>query len=154
MSTTLSPKTLKPILRRDAAVRSAGAGGASFDLDSQAADTINNVGGNQYNNHRYEMVIEPMRRRARVLLRLGNTLFLAALAAQLAVMLRFGSDVIDFFDSVRPAIDAKSTDALSSLPFGLLVVIPAAAVVGFVGLLMILTSLSMRRRARREIEAL
>ena len=154
MSATLSPKTLKPILRRDAAVRGSGGAGVTFDVDGQAADTINNVGGDQYNQHRYEMIIEPMRRRARVLLRLGNTLFLSALAAQLAVMLLFGSRIADFADTVKPAIEARSADALGSLPFGLLLVIPAAAVVGFVGLLLILASVSMRRRARREVEAL
>jgi hypothetical protein len=153
MSATLSPKTLKPLLRADAAVR-VGDAGVRFEVDRQAADTINNVGGDQYNEHRYQMVIEPMRRRARVLLRLGNSLFLAALAAQLTVMVLFGSKIGDFIDTVRPAIDAKSTGELGSLPFGLLLVIPAAAVVGFVGLVLILSSVTMRRRARREVEAL
>ena len=61
---------------------------------------------------------------------------------------------VDFVNSVRPAIEAQSTGELTSLPFGLLLVIPAAAVVGFVGLLLILSSVTMRRRARREVEAL
>lgn len=143
MSTTLSPKTLD--LNPPA---------ARFDVDEQTGGTINNVGGDQYNEHRYELVIEPMRRRARALLRLGNSLVLAALAAQLTVLLLFGSRVGDFIDSVGPAIDARSTDSIDWPPFEVLLAIPLAAVVGFVGLVLVLASVSMRRRARREAEAL
>ena len=156
MSATLSPKTLRLHLPSGAgaAAEAARDPAVGFEVEDQHAQTINNVGRDQYNNHRYELVIEPMRRRARVLLRLGNALILSALAAQLVVMLRFGSTIGDFADSVGPAIDARSADSLSWPPFEVLLVIPVAAVVGFVGLLLALASVSTRRRARREAEAL
>jgi hypothetical protein len=156
MSATLSPKTLKLDLPGDggAAAKTAQAAAVTFEVEDQSADTINNVGGDQYNNRHYELVIEPMRRRARVLLRLGNALVLSALAAQLTVMALFGSKIGDFVNSIGPAIDARSVDAVAWPDAGVLVAIPIAAVVGFVGLLLVLTSVSMRRRARREAEAL
>jgi hypothetical protein len=153
MSATLSQKTLQ-LPGEPAAAGGAADPTVGFDVDSQLADTINNVGGDQYNTNRYELVIEPMRRRARVLLRLGNALVLSALAAQLTVVALFGGKIGDFVDSIRPAIDARDVNAVAWPDAGILVAIPIAAVAGFVGLVLILTSVSMRRRARREAEAL
>lgn len=156
MSATLSESTMNLHLRP-------GAGGAAeaareptvgFEVEGQRAETINNVGGDQYNNHRYELVIEPMRRRARVLLRLGNALILSALAAQLTVVLLFGSKIGALVDSIGPAIVARSVDSVEWPSLQVLLAIPLAAVVGFVGLVLVLASVSMRRRARREAEAL
>ena len=154
MSATLSPKTLN--LHPPGGVAPGAAQGAAvgFEVDDQRAQTINNVGRDQYNNQRYELVIEPMRRRARVLLRLGNTLILSALAAQLAVIALFGSKIGDFVHSIRPAVEARSADSVDWPDVEVLLAIPIAAVVGFVGLLLVLTSVSMKRRARREAEAL
>lgn len=156
MSATLSQNTLKLPSHpgagaADEAARDPAVG---FEVEGQRAGMINNVGRDQYNNHRYELVIEPMRRRARVLLRLGNALILAALAAQLTVMALFGSRIGDFTHSIRPAIDAMNADKLDWPPFEVLLAIPLAAVVGFVGLVLVLISVSTRRRAHREAEAL
>ena len=157
MSATLSETTLEPF-RRDgptAVSRGAGVEGTvGFDVEDQRAGTINNVGGDQYNEHRYELVIEPMRRRARVLLRLGNVLILSALGAQLAVLLAFGTRVKDFVDSVGPAIDHRSPAYLKGPGFEVLLAIPLAAVIGFIGLVLVVVSVSMRRRAEREAKAL
>jgi hypothetical protein len=122
----------------------------SFDVDRQAAEVINNVGRDQHNNHHYELRIEPMRRRARVLLRLGSTLLLCGLTVQLLVAALFGREVGDFVGSVTDAIASQNTAPdLQWPPFEALLLIPVAAVVGLVGLALLLTSLSMRRTARR-----
>lgn len=81
-------------------------------------------------------------------------LILAALGAQLTVMALFGSKIGDFVDSVGPAIEARSADSVEWPDLGVLLAIPIAAVAGFVGLMLVLASVSMRRRARREAEAL
>jgi ABC-type sulfate transport system permease subunit len=92
---------------------------------------------------------------ARALLRLGNALLLGALAAQLLAAALFGSKLGDFVGSVREAIaDQDIHHHIQWPPFEALLLIPVAAVVGLVGLALILTSLSMRRRARRAEELL
>jgi FHA domain len=126
-----------------------------FEVDDQLGQTINNVGRDQHNNHRYELRIEPMRRRARALLRLGNALLLSALTAQLLIAVLFSSEIGDFVGSASDAIASQNTEPdLDGPPFETLLLMPVAAVVGLVGLALILTSLSMRRRARREEDQL
>ena len=128
----------------------------------QAADTINNAARDQYISHQYEVRIEPMRRRAQALLRTGSVLLLSGLIAQLVAAALFGSQIGEFVDSVKEAISAENTSPdLAWPPFESLLLIPIGAVVCVVatspdrvvcvvGLAVILTSVSMKRRARRE----
>jgi hypothetical protein len=120
-------------------------------VDSQQADTINNVGRDQYIKHQYELRVEPMRRRAQALLRTGSVLLLSGLTAQFLAAVLFGSQIGEFVDSVNEAISAENTNPdLAWPPFEALLLIPVGAVVCLVGLAVILTSVSMKRRARRE----
>jgi hypothetical protein len=120
-------------------------------VESQWADTINNAGRDQYIKYQYELRIEPMRRRAQALLRTGSVLVLSGLTAQFLAAVLFGSQIGDFVDSVKEAISAENTDPdLAWPPFEALLLIPVGAVVCLVGLAVILTSVSMNRRARRE----
>lgn len=123
----------------------------SFEVDRQSAGTINNVARDQHNNHHYELRIEPMRRRARVLLRMGSALLLGGLAAQLLILELFSSEIGEFVGSVKDAISDQEIDpSLQWPPFETLLLMPVAAVVCLVGLALLLASLSMRRNVRRE----
>jgi hypothetical protein len=122
-----------------------------LSVGSQHGGTINNAGRDQYISHEYELRIEPMRRRAQALLRAGSVLLLSGFTAQFLAAVLFGSQVGDFVDSVKAAISAENPDPdLAWPPFEALLLIPVGAVVCLVGLAVILTSVSMRRRARRE----
>jgi hypothetical protein len=122
-----------------------------LSVGSQRADTINNAARDQYISHQYELRIEPMRRRAQALLRTGSLLLLSGLTAQLVAAVVFGSQIGEFVDSVKEAISAENTNPdLAWPPFQALLLIPIGAVVCLVGLAVILTSVSMKRRARRE----
>ena len=92
-----------------------------------------------------------MRRRAQALLRTGSVLLLSGLTAQLLAAVLFGSQISEFVDSVTEAISAENTSPdLAWPPFEALLLIPVGALVCLVGLAVILTSVSMKRRARRE----
>jgi hypothetical protein len=92
-----------------------------------------------------------MRRRAQALLRTGSVLLLSGLTAQLLAAVLFGSQVSEFVDSVTEAISAENTSPdLAWPPFEALLLIPVGALVCLVGLAVILTSVSMKRGARRE----
>jgi hypothetical protein len=122
-----------------------------LSVESQRASTINNAARDQYVSTQYELRIEPMRRRAQALLRTGSILLLSGLTAQLVAAVLFGSQISEFVDSVNAAVDAQNTDPdLDSPPFEALLLIPVGALVCLVGLAVILTSVSMKRRARRE----
>jgi hypothetical protein len=122
-----------------------------LSVESQQADTINNAARDQYINNQYELRIEPMRRRAQALLRSGSVLLLSGLTAQLLAAVLFSSQIGEFVDSVKQAISAEDTNPdLVWPPFEALLLIPVGALVCLVGLAMILTSVSMKRRARRE----
>jgi hypothetical protein len=122
-----------------------------LSVGSQEADTINNAARDQYIRNEYELRIEPMRRRAQALLRTGSVLLLAGLIAQLVAAALFGSQIGEFVDSVKEAISAENTSPdLAWPPFESLLLIPIGAVVCVVGLAVMLTSVSMKRRARRE----
>jgi len=122
-----------------------------LSVGSQQADTINNAARDQYISNQFQLRIEPMRRRAQALLRTGSVLLLAGLTAQLVAAALFGSQISEFVDSVKEAIPAENTNPdLAWPPFESLLLIPIGAVVCLVGLAVILTSVSMKRRARRE----
>ena len=122
-----------------------------LSVGSQAADTINNAARDQYISNQYELRIEPMRRRAQALLRTGSVLLLSGLIAQLVAAALFGSQIGEFVDSVNEAISAENTNPdLAWPPFESLLLIPIGAVACVVGLAVILTSVSMKRRASRE----
>jgi hypothetical protein len=116
-------------------------------VDRQEATTINNVGRDQIIQHH----IEPMRRRAQALLRTGGVLLLSGLTAQFVAAVVFGSQIGEFVDSVKEAISAENTNPnLAWPPFEALLLIPVGAAVCLVGLAVMLISVSMKRRARRE----
>jgi hypothetical protein len=120
-------------------------------VESQRAGTINNAARDQYISTQYQLRIEPMRRRAQALLRTGSVLLLSGLTAQLLAAVLFGSEISEFVDSVTEAISAENTNPdLAWPPFEALLLIPVGALVCLVGLAVILTSVSMKRRARRE----
>ena len=122
-----------------------------LSVGSQQADTINNAARDQYISNQYELRIEPMRRRAQALLRTGSVLLLSGLTAQLVAAVLFGSQIGAFVDSVKDAISAENTNPdLAWPPFEALLLIPIGAVMCLVGLAVILTSVSMKRRAHRE----
>ena len=122
-----------------------------LSVESQQAGTINNAARDQYISNQYELRIEPMRRRAQALLRTGSVLLLSGLTAPLLAAVLFGSQIGDFVDSVKEAISAENTNPdLAWPPFEALLLIPVGAAVCLVGLAVILTSVSMKRRARRE----
>jgi hypothetical protein len=122
-----------------------------LSVESQQAGTINNAAHDQYISNQYDLRIEPMRRRAQALLRTGSVLLLSGLTAQLLAAVLFSSQIGDFVDSAKEAISAGTTNPdLAWPPFEALLLIPVGALVCLVGLAVILTSVSMRRRARRE----
>lgn len=116
-----------------------------FDIDSQHAGTISNVAGDQYNE--YEFRIEPMRRRARLLLRVGLALLLGGLVVSFVGLITFASPIVDCLEAADPS-GCESPDA--SGWFGVAV----GSLLSSVGLIVIIASIFMRRRARREEERL
>jgi hypothetical protein len=122
-----------------------------LSVESQQADTINNAAHDQYISNQYDLRIEPMRMRAQALLRTGSALLLSGLTAQLLAAVVFSSQISKFVDSANKAISARNTNPdLAWPPFEALLLIPVGALVCLVGLAVILTSVSMKRRARRE----
>lgn len=120
-------------------------------IGSQKAKTINIAGRDQHIKNQYELRIEPMRRRAQALLRTGSLLLLAGLTAQFVAAVVFSSQIGEFVDSVKEAISAENTNPnLAWPPFEALLIIPLGAVVCLVGLALMLTSVSTKRRASRE----
>ena len=122
-----------------------------FSVERQQADTIYNAARDQYIRNQVELRIEPMRKRALALLRTGSVLLLSGLIAQLVAAALFGGQIGEFVDSVKNAISAENPNPdLAWPPFESLLLIPIGAVVCLVGLAVILTSVSMKRRASRE----
>jgi hypothetical protein len=122
-----------------------------LSVESQQAGTINNAARDQYIKYQYELRIEPMRRRAQALLRTGSVLLLSGLTTQFLAAVLFSTQIGEFVDSVKEAISAENTNPdLAWPPFEALLLIPVGAVVCLVGLAVMLTSVSMKRRARRE----
>jgi hypothetical protein len=116
-----------------------------FDIDSQRAAAINNVAGNQYNE--YALRIEPMRRRARLLLRVGLALLLAGLVISFVGFVTFAEPIFDCIEATDPsACETPDASGWLGVAFG--------SLLSSVGLIVIIVSLFMRRRARKEEERL
>jgi hypothetical protein len=118
-----------------------------FDLHDQNAAVISNVAGNQYNEH--ALRIEPMRRRARTVMRTGFTLVFAGLAAYIVGGAVFASAILNFLKSV-----GQSQTPTPHVPVAgwAIAAIGSASIV--VGIFVIIASLFMRRGVRRQEERL
>lgn len=115
-----------------------------FDIESQRAHSISNVAGDQYNQ--YELRIAPMRRRARHLMRLGLVVFIAGLVIF----------AVGFAAFARPIVECDFNDPNGCLPpdFKGWAVAAVGSFVSAAGLIVIIVSAFMRRKARREEERL
>ncbi len=116
----------------------------TFDIESQHAGAISNVGRDQYVSNQLAFRIAPMRRRARQLLWLGWALIFGGLAFGVIVIASYQRQI---FDCVNSAGDCMvDFSGLALAPIGMLVVLSGAALV--------VAAFLMRRRADREEYAL
>jgi hypothetical protein len=117
-----------------------------FGVGAQQADAIYQAARDQYIEQQLKLTIAPMRRRARTLLRFGWFLILAGLAIQIGASIAFASEISRIAD-VR-------TFEQPDMPFELIVVGFVGGAVFIVGLACVITSLFIRRSARRQEERL
>lgn len=116
---------------------------ARFDLCDQRAGTISNVAGNQANTYNeYGLHIAPLRRRARLTIRLGVLLAFAGIAVAAAGMLRYLAAFADLFAGAGPADFAEMWGEL--IP-----AFTAGMATHVAGLALIVTGLLMKRQARK-----
>jgi FHA domain len=126
-------------------------GESRFDVDNQRAAEIHNVAGNQYSSrvgNQFNVgslrILEPMRRRARLVMRAGFTLILCGFAAYIAAALIFGSGVVKCFHAT------DTTNPSTCLhPGALVFALAGVASIGF-GVITVVISLFMKREVRRE----
>jgi predicted benzoate:H+ symporter BenE len=88
-----------------------------------------------------------MRRRARLLLRIGFAVFVAGLAVFVVGFASFAAPIVECIENPSAA-DCAQPEASGWL------VSLAGTVIGMVGMIIIIVSVFMRRRARREEERL
>ena len=117
-----------------------------FSVGAQQAGTINQAGRDQYIKQQLKFKIAPMRRRARMLLRLGWFLILAGLAIQIGASIAFASEISRIADT--------QTFEQPDMPFELIVLGFVGGAVFIAGLACVITSLFIRRSARRQEERL
>jgi hypothetical protein len=117
-----------------------------YRIENQRAENIHIAGRDQYIRKHYELVIKPMRRRARRLLRVGLTLLFAGVAVYAAAIVLWGRQILDCIDQGTSANAPTTCDLETSF----LVLVPIGLGLGLVGIVLIISSLLMRRRARRE----
>jgi hypothetical protein len=117
-----------------------------FDVSRQDGRIINNVGRDQIHNNRLALEIAPMKRRARRMLRTGWLVIVLGLGLQAGAMLVF-------FEDFRDQWNAPTPDP-GSLPVDMLLLAAIGGVAQVVGVVLIITSLFIRRSARRREERL
>jgi hypothetical protein len=117
------------------------------EMDSQVAEVINNVLGNQ--RIEYVWRVAAMRRRARRLLRAGLLVMLAGTLVYLAVFVLFGREIVDFMQTVWDASASGTEPELPEASFAPLAALPIAFLLWLAGLVMVASSLLMKRRAHR-----
>jgi Inner membrane component of T3SS, cytoplasmic domain len=110
--------------------------------DQRAAGDIHNVGRDLHDNRSYRFGITPMRRRARILLRIGIVLFLAGFAvygyAVIAAVLRV-------FGLIGEPLDPGSPPDFGEALQPVLTYAAPGLVLNFAGLVVIVIGLLMRR---------
>jgi hypothetical protein len=133
---------------RPEAPRADGAPGARFTLDSQRADVIHNVGRDQYNE--YALKFAPLRRRARMMIRLGVVLVFGGLALSMMGVVRYVSVFSEWTNliftsepSPQEAGEVFARFISSAFPFFL-----AGMAVNVAGAACIVTGMLMRRRVK------
>lgn len=112
-----------------------------FELGSQHAGVISNVGGNQYNE--YALRIAPMLRRARITMRLGLAALLCGFGLFAVGFARFSSPILGCANNPDPS-------TCGHLDTGGWALAAAGTLLAALGVIVIVTSLVMRRSARRE----
>jgi hypothetical protein len=126
---------------RDGTERRRTAGSAPFfELDSQRADMISNVAGSQYNLQAVRL-LEPMRRRAHLVLRVGLALILLGFVAGAIGEVMWRSVVTRCF-----SIDAQFGCGRNTV--GLAIAQIGGIMLGL-GLIVVVVSLFMRRQVRK-----
>lgn len=123
---------------------------ARFEVDSQRAGAIHNVAGSQYSvGNQYNVaslrVLEPMRRRARWVLRLGFMLILFGFAAYIVAALIWGGGIVNCVH----VTDTTSSPGSCLHPGALVLALAGVASIGF-GIIVVIISLFMRREVRKE----
>ena len=129
----------------------ASGGNVGFDLGSQRADVISNVGRDQISYNEYPLKFAPLRRRARALIQIGVTLILSGFAVGLLGTVRYLSVFQEWIDLLSSPSEVSPEQAgevfqrlmNSAFPF---FIAGAAVILG--GIACIITGLLMRRRAR------
>jgi hypothetical protein len=116
------------------------------NIGDQRADAIYTAVRDQYINNELALRIAPMRRRARRLLRVGWTLILLGVAIDIAAVTLFMIELSRLADSL--------TWDSSDMPFEYLVLAAGGTAVGTVGVACAITSVFIRRSARRQAERL
>jgi hypothetical protein len=129
----------------------ASSGNVRFDLGSQRADVISNVGRDQISYNQYALKFAPLRRRARALIQIGVALMFGGFAIGLLGTVRYLSvfqEWIDLLSSpgeVSPERAGEVFERLVSSAFPFFIA-SAAVILG--GVVCVVTGLLMRRRAR------
>jgi hypothetical protein len=110
-----------------------------YGLQDQQAGIINNVGHDQYNEH--SLRIEPMRRRARNVMRTGFTLLFGGFAVAVVGLGLFAGSIMHGFShpEAAPNLTGWAIGGVGSAAMSL-------------GVLVIVASLFMKRGVRREEE--
>lgn len=134
-----------PERREPGSIRPARAAPGHFEMSSQAAEVINNVLGNQ--RIEYVWRVAEMRRRARRVLRAGLLVMLAGTLVYLAVFVLFGRELLDWIKAVWDASATGTEPELPETSFAPLAALPIAFVLWLAGLVMVASSLLMKRRA-------
>jgi pSer/pThr/pTyr-binding forkhead associated (FHA) protein len=122
---------------------------ARFAVDGQRAGTIHNVAGSQYSiGNQYNVaslaLLEPMRRRARWVMRVGFTLILLGFEAYVAAGLIWGSGITKCFNASETTMPRACLH-----PGALVLALAGVASIGF-GVIVVIISLFMRREVRKE----
>jgi FHA domain len=119
-------------------------GGGRYDIGRQQAGEIYNVGGD-YNRHQYyQLKIAPMRRRARILLRLGVALFLTGFGVYGYAVFR---GVLNVFGLIGEPLDPSTPPDFGGVFEPVIRYTPIGLALLFAGLVLIVTGLLMRRSA-------
>ena len=115
-----------------------------FDVQSQYGGVISNVAGNQYNT---ALKLEPMRRRARVVMRLGFLLFLAGLTIAIVAWVNWATPILNCISNSGSNPDPSPTSCVNASAF---LTFAAGGFVSTIGLITMITSLFMKRHVRRQ----
>ena len=106
------------------------------NVDSQRADEIYNIGRDYNRNQYYRLEIAPMRRRGRILLRLGTALFLAGFGVYGYAVLR---GALNVFGLIGEPIDPSTQPDFGDVFEPVIRYTPIGLALLFAGLVLIVT---------------